>query len=139
MTAELPRARLHRAVFVAAGTYNLLWGLWAALDPGAFFRWAGMTAPTHPEVFACLGMVIGLYGLLYLEVARVPERGWPVAAIGLAGKLLGPLGALVLIARGDWPPRAFLLNVGNDLVWWLPFALYLRDSWPAWRASFGQR
>ena len=37
-------------------------------------------------------MVIGLYGLIYLEVARAPERGWPLAAVGLTGKVLGPIG-----------------------------------------------
>jgi hypothetical protein len=51
-----------------------------------------MPQENYPQVFACLGMVIGLYGVLYLEVARVPERGWVLAAVGLTGKVLGPLG-----------------------------------------------
>lgn len=45
-----------------------------------------------PQIFATLGMVLGLYGLLYLEVAIWPERGWSTAAVGLTGKVLGPLG-----------------------------------------------
>jgi hypothetical protein len=44
-------------------------------------------------------MVIGLYGVLYLEVARLPEQNWPVAAIGMAGKLLGPLGSPISCSR----------------------------------------
>ena len=44
-----------------------------------------------------------MYGILYLEVARVPERGWLLAAVGLTGKVLGPLGLTVLIASGAWP------------------------------------
>src|SRR6266545_1131347 len=88
----LPRRRLHRTAFLAAGLYNLGWGLHAAVDPQWLFRFARMPPQNHPEVFACLGMVIGLYGVLYLEVARLPEQNWPVAAIGMAGKLLGPLG-----------------------------------------------
>jgi hypothetical protein len=132
----IPRRRWHRAVFVAAGLYNLGWGLWAALDPQWLFRFAGMPPLGEPEVFVCLGMVVGIYGLLYLEVARLPESGWPIAAVGLLGKLLGPLGMVWLFWTGAWPPAAAVLCLGNDLVWWVPFALYLRDAWPSYRATF---
>lgn len=137
--ARLPRRRLHRAVFVAAGAYNLAWGALAAADPQWLFRFAGMERATHPAVFATLGMVVGLYGLLYLEVARVPERGFPVAAVGTAGKVLGPAGFAWLVATGAWPARAAVLVVTNDLVWWVPFAVYLRDAWPVYRADLGRR
>lgn len=33
-------------------------------------------------------MSIGLYGLHYLEVARVPERGWLLAFAGLLGMII---------------------------------------------------
>ena len=128
------RRGLHRAVFVAAGLYNLGWGLWSAVDPQWLFRHAGMSPLNHPAVFACLGMVVGIYGLLYLEVARVPERGFLVAAVGLLGKLLGPAGLAVLLARGDWPLSTVVLCVTNDLIWWIPFAIYLHDAWPFFRS-----
>ncbi len=129
------RRRFHRAVFVAAGIYNLAWGLWTALDPQWLFRFAGMAPLNHPAVFACLGMVIGLYGVLYLEVARVPERGWLIAAIGLTGKVLGPIGWADLVFRGVWPALTFILCLTNDLIWLIPFGLYLKDAWPFARAS----
>jgi hypothetical protein len=80
-------------------------------------------------------MVIGLYGVIYFEVARLPERGWVLAAVGLAGKVLGPIGLAVLIFRGAWPLSTFILCLTNDLIWWVPFALYLRDCWPFFRAE----
>jgi hypothetical protein len=123
-------------VFCAAGLYNLAWGAYSALDPQWLFRFAGMPLSNTPEIFACLGMVVGLYGVLYLEVARVPERGWLLAAVGLAGKLLGPIGLAALLYSGRWPASTVVLCLTNDLVWWLPFALYLRDAWPAWRREF---
>ena len=129
----IPRRSLHRAVFLAAGCYNLAWGVYSALDPQWLFRFARMEPLDHPAVFACLGMVVGLYGVLYLDVARVPERGWLVAAVGLTGKVLGPIGLAVLLLRGAWPPRAAILCLTNDLPWWLPFAIYLRDAWPWFR------
>jgi hypothetical protein len=124
----MPRRRWHRAVFAAAGLYNIAWGLYAVVDPQWLFRFAGMPPMSNPEIFACLGMVIGLYGFLYLDVARRPGQGWPIVAVGLAGKILGPLGAVWLIASGHWPLRAFVLCLTNDLIWWIPFALYLADA-----------
>jgi hypothetical protein len=81
-------------------------------------------------------MVVGLYGILYLEVARVPERGWLIAAVGLVGKILGPIGLLRLVWSGAWPPATFVMCLTNDLLWWAPFALYLHDAWPAFRRDW---
>ena len=131
----IPRERLHRAVFRAAGFYNIAWGLWSVIDPQWFFRLIGMPPANYPAIFACLGMVVGLYGILYLNVARYPERGWTIAAVGLTGKVLGPLGMFWLIRTGEWPASAWLLCLTNDLVWWIPFAFYLRDAWPAMRGG----
>jgi len=78
-----------------------------------------------------------LYGLLYLEVARVPERGWLLAAVGLLGKTLGPIGWLTLVLRGRWPASTAVLCVTNDLIWWVPFGIYLYDAWPASRSHLG--
>ena len=131
----MPRRRWHRAVFVAAGLYNIGWGIWSSLDPQWLFRFTGMTLLNQPAIFACLAMVVGLYGVLYLDVARVPERGWLIVAVGLAGKILGPIGMLWLVGRGVWPPSALVLCVPNDFIWWSPFALYLRDGWDAFRGA----
>jgi hypothetical protein len=103
------RRDFHRAVFVTAGVYNIAFGVFAALDPQWLFRFAGLPPLNHPAVFACLGMVVGLLG-----------------------KLLDPLGLVVLIWRGTWPVAAGVLCLFNDLVWWIPFALYLYDARP-WR------
>ena len=131
----IPRRTQHRVVFCAAGLYNVGWGLWGAADPQWFFRFTGLPLLNHPAIFACLGMVIGLYGLLYLEIARRPEHGWLPAAVGLTGKVLGPIGMMTLIFDGTWPQSAIVLCITNDFVWWIPFAVYLRDAWPFFRAD----
>jgi len=131
----IPRRAFHRVVFVAAGLYNIAWGIYSALDPQWLFRFAHLPLLNHPAVFSCLAMVVGLYGVLYLEVARRPEQGWLIAAVGLAGKMLGPIGLAILIARGDWPRSTIVLCITNDLIWWAPFALYLRDSWRLFAVS----
>jgi hypothetical protein len=129
------RRRFHRVVFALAGLYNVGWGLWSIADPQWFFRSTGMPPANYPAVFACLGMVVGLYGILYFEVARAPEGGWLIAAVGLTGKVLGPAGMLWLIWSGAWPASALTLCLTNDFIWWVPFALYLHDAWPAFRAQ----
>lgn len=124
------RRRLHRFVFLCAAIYNLGWGAYTAARPQWLFRHAGMPDGNYPEIFACLGMVIGVYGILYASVALWPERGWLIAAVGLLGKLLGPIGLVPLLVSGAWPLRAAVLCVTNDLIWWIPFAIYLVDAWP---------
>lgn len=129
----MKRRRFHRGAFLAAGLYNVAWGVYSVADPQWLFRFARMPLQNYPAIFACLGMVMGLYGILYLEVARVPERGWLIAAVGLAGKILGPLGLGRLIWSGAWPARTAILCLTNDLIWWIPFAVFLYDVWPFFR------
>jgi hypothetical protein len=131
----IARRNFHRVVFMAAGFYNIAWGLYAVINPQWLFRLARMPLENYPQVFECLGMVLGLYGVLYLEVARVPERGWVIAAVGLMGKVFGPIGLAYLIWSGIWPTQTGILCVTNDLIWWIPFSLYLYDAWPAFRKT----
>jgi len=129
----IARRRWHRGLFIAAGAYNIGWAVYSILDPQWLFRFAAMPLGNYPAVFACLAMVIGLYGVLYLDVARRPDAGWLVVAVGLTGKVLGPIGMMWLVLSGAWAPRAMVLCVTNDVVWWIPFLLYLHDAWPRFR------
>jgi hypothetical protein len=131
----IPRRRFHRVVFILAGSYNTAWGLYCVYDPQWLFRFSGLPLLNHPQIFACLGMVVGLYGIIYFEVARVPERGWLLAAVGLIGKVLGPIGLAKMIWDGTWPPSTIVLCLTNDLIWWIPFSLYLVDSWQPFRMN----
>ena len=75
--------------FVAAAAYNMAWGLLTALYPQWLFRLADMEPMRYPAVFACVGMIVGLYGVVYAEVARRPERGFVLAAVGLVAMAIG--------------------------------------------------
>lgn len=125
----MKRRKFHQIIFILAGVYNIGWGLFTALYPEWLFKFAGMPPMNYAEIYACVGMVVGLYGLVYFEVARRPERGFPFAAVGFIGKILGPVGMAMLVAKGQWTPAALILNVGNDFIWLIPFAVYLADSW----------
>ena len=125
---HVKRERLHRTTFVLAGCYNIGWGLYSSLDPQWLFRFADLPLLNHPTIFATLAMVIGVYGILYLEVARRPSYGFSIAAIGFLGKLLGPIGWAYLYFSGAWPIETILLILTNDLIWWIPFGIYLADA-----------
>jgi len=128
--ALVPHRRRHRAVFAAAGIYNIAWGLFTVAFPQWLFAFAGMPRANHPQAFATLGMVVGLYGVLYLSVAAYPEHGWLCAAVGLTGKILGPIGLFQLIASGTLPPATIIICLTKDIIWCVPFISYLRDARP---------
>jgi hypothetical protein len=119
----------HQRTFWAAGVYNIAWGVFSIVYPQWLFDVAGMPRANHAQIFATLGLVIGLYGVLYLDVARHPENGWLIAAVGFAGKVLGPIGLAYLLVTGRWPLRSMVICLTNDVIWWIPFARYLRDSY----------
>ena len=125
----IPHRRRYQIVFLAAGVYNMAWGGFTVVRPQWLFELAGMPVANHPQPFATLGMVIGLYGVLYLSVGAYPEHGWLIAAVGMTGKLLGPVGLAYLIISGAWPPTSVAICLTNDVVWWIPFAAYLRDGY----------
>jgi hypothetical protein len=121
--------RLFRIAFTLAGFYNLAFGLWAAIWPLAFFHVFDIAPPRYPGIWACLGMVVGVYGLLYWHAAWKLDGAWPIIAVGLLGKGLGPIG-MALSFSDEWPRRLGMICVFNDLIWWLPFGLFLvRGTW----------
>ncbi len=124
------RTRLYRGLLLLAALYNAAFGVWAGLWPRAFFDVFGMPPPNYPAIWQCLGMVVGVYGLLYAYAALRPDAAGskPIVAVGLLGKLLGPLGLVAIIASGEWPARTFSLIAFNDLIWWLPFTLFLLEG-----------
>ena len=122
------RERLYRLLFVAAAAYNLAFGLWAGFWPGSFFTRFDLIAPLYPSIWACLGMVVGLYGVGYAYAAWRLDRAAPFVAIGLMGKLLGPAGWILTVHRGEWPVRTLGLILFNDVIWWMPFALFLLEG-----------
>lgn len=113
------------SVLRAAGLYNLLWGTLVILFPLALFRWAEMEPPNYPELWQCIGMIVGVYGIGYWIAARDVARHWPIVLVGLLGKVFGPIGMAWAIYQGTLPPLAGVTCLFNDLIWWVPFAAAL--------------
>ena len=110
-----------KTTLVLAGLYNLIWGAWVIMFPLAMFSWAEMAPPQYPQIWQCVGMIVGVYGIAYLLAANDPLRLWPIVLVGLIGKILGPIGFLSSALRGDLPWAWGMTIVTNDLIWWVPF------------------
>lgn len=116
----------------AAGIYNGLWGLSVIVAPYWFFDFAGMERPLYPEIWQCVGMIVGVYGVGYLVAATDSNRHWPIVLVGLLGKIFGPIGFASALASGSFTPKAGLTILTNDLIWWIPFGVLL---WRAFEAN----
>lgn len=128
------QTRFYRRVFAAAGAYNLAFGAWALLFPDAYFDLTGLPRLNVVPIWQCLGMVVGIYGFLYLHAARRLDAAWPIIAVGLLGKVLGPLGWAKSVLADGWPVATGWMLVFNDLAWWVPFGAFLWKTRPRRRA-----
>lgn len=118
-----------KVTLLLAAAYNLLWGGVVILFPAAPFRWAGMPIPNYPEIWQCLGMVVGVYGVGYAIAAFDPMRHWPIILVGFLGKVFGPIGFLRAALMGRLPWVAGWVNVTNDLIWLIPFTIILLKAY----------
>lgn len=113
---------------VAAGIYNLVWGVATIAWPHMLFDMTGIQRINYPEIWQCVGMIVGVYGIGYLIAAADSRTHWPIVLVGLLGKIFGPIGFLMALMRGTFPPLFGLTILTNDLIWWVPFFLILRDA-----------
>ncbi len=134
MTATMNESREHswmRSVLIAAGVYNLLWGAVVVFFPAALFRFAEMELPRYPQIWQCVGMIVGVYGIGYLVAASDPLRHWPITLVGLLGKVFGPIGFAGALLNGTLPLAFGATIITNDLIWWIPFAAILYQTFRA--------
>ncbi len=123
-----PRWMKHVLLWAAA--YNLIWGTFVVVSPATIFRWAGFDPmPVYLELWQCIGMIVGVYGIGYGIAAYDPYRHWPIVLVGLLGKFFGPIGFVQTITSGRFPAAMAWTTVTNDLIWWVPFTVIL------WKAA----
>lgn len=117
-----------RRTLYAAAVYNLVWGVAVIFAPMALFHWAEMDEPRYPQIWQCVGMIVGVYGIGYWLAAADPFRHWPIVLVGLVGKILGPIGFLQAALAGSLPWKWGITILTNDLIWWVPFACILYQA-----------
>ena len=113
----------------AAGIYNLAWGALIIAFPNLLFDLCGIARLNYPEIWQCVGMIVGVYGIGYIAAAGDSRTHWPIVLVGLLGKIFGPIGFAFALLKGTFPPVFGLTILTNDLIWWVPFSLILWDGW----------
>lgn len=112
----------------AAGLYNLAWGFLVIVWPHFLFDVTGVERLNHPEVWQCVGMVVGVYGVGYLLASGSHRTHWPIILVGFLGKLFGPIGFVWAWYHDQLPGSWGLVILFNDLIWLVPFGLILMDA-----------
>ena len=113
-----------------AALYNLLWGLVAVLFPIQCFKLFGMEPPLYPQLWQCIGMIVGVYGVGYWFAAENPIVHWPIVLVGFLGKVFGPIGFAMALFNGQFQLKFGLNIIFNDLIWWIPFFIILKSTLP---------
>jgi len=103
------------------------------LFPGLIFQVSGMESPTYPQIWQCVGMIVGVYGVGYLAASANSRVHWPIVLVGMLGKIFGPIGFAAAVAQGELPLAFGATILTNDLIWWVPFGWML---WDAYRARW---
>ena len=131
-----PPPRWARGCLRAAAIYNIAWGALVVLFPTLLFDLADLDPPRYPQIWQCVGMIVGVYGVGYWIAARDHRTHWPIVLVGMLGKVFGPLGFAWSLASGELPLAFGATILTNDLVWWVPFSILL---WDAARAHGAER
>ena len=105
-----------------SGIHSIIWGCFIVLLPAAAAEMYGLTETPHDLfLWQGTGLVLVLFGSGYTIAASNPYQHWVVVLIGLLAKVLGPIGILVAVLRGEISTDVLWLLPVNDVIWWVPF------------------
>ena len=93
------------------------------------FTWAQLDLPRYPEIWQCVGMIVGVYGVGYWLAASDPNRHWVIIFVGLLGKIFGPIGFAKALYTQTFNLKFGIQILFNDLIWWIPFTVILLNVW----------
>jgi small multidrug resistance pump len=120
-------ARFRGWLYAAAG-YNAIWGTSTIVAPDAIFRVLHMGVPQPDAVWRCVGMFVLVFAPAYACAGRRPAAHAHLVLVGMAGKVLGPIGYLWAAVTGQLPWVFGAVILANDVVWWPAFSGYLRRA-----------
>ncbi len=107
---------------LAAGIYNLIWGVLTILNPQRIFENLHLALPNYMIMWQGIALVEILFGLGYLLASKQPFKHWIIVLIGFILKLTIGISFLYLLWANRLPSSLFAHILANDLVWLLPFA-----------------
>lgn len=122
--------RASQIVLRLAAVHCLAWGVFILAAPVVSARIYGFDKPlTDGFLWSGTGLAIFLFGVGYAIAATDPIRHVAPIVVGLTAKVLGPVGMVLSVVRGEVSSGVLWLLPVNDVVWWIPFGLILRQAW----------
>ncbi len=119
---------VYRIIFLLAGTYNLAFAIWLVAAPASLFGLINISIPFSENYILPLAIGIALYVPIYIFAILHPEK----AKKGIGFCLLSKIGTLflacILILAAGWPVALLKMVFFNDVIWWIPFFLFLRKN-----------
>lgn len=122
------RARNYRLFFALAATASFGFAIWALLFPATILDLFQVGRPGIATPLRVLGVVDGALALGFAYSALRLQRAHPFIAIGLAVKVFVPMAWIIAVAAGQLTGRTLTLVIFDDVVWWIPFALFLLEG-----------
>ena len=116
--------RLWKVVFALAAAFNFLVGLPLLLAPAAFYAAMKQPVPTDLMSVQTSALLISVFGVGYVMVARDPPRNRAIVWLGLLGKAPLPLMVWLQVQAGKTSMSTFQLTLG-DLVFAILFLIFL--------------
>lgn len=128
------RARQYRFFFALAAAVGIGFAISLVSFPFAILDLFQAGRPGYWIVLPAWGIADGLLAFGYAYAASHLEKAFPLVAIGLAAKIIVPLAWLIAVAAGQLTARTLALVIFDDVVWWIPFAVFLLE-----RTGAGER
>jgi len=115
-----------RFLLYFAGIYNLLAGLNMVVFYHEALRFLEIPKPQILLFLQLVGILVALFGVGYLMVARNPVENRNVLLLGFLSKLLGSVLGIGYVALGKLPITFLVLLFFADMIYLPPFFVILR-------------
>ena len=120
------RGRIDRLVLILAAIEAIGIAVGAVVFPQSLFGLYGQEPrPGFLALLQFIGAADALLGIAYAYSALRLDRARLFIAVGLLAKIAVPIGWQLAVAGSQLTERTLTLIVFDDLVWWLPFGLFL--------------
>ena len=122
------RARNYRFFFKLAALVDLVFGIWLLFFPTSIIDLFQVTQSGYETWLRGMGLVDLLLALGFRYSGRRLQKAIPYIAIGLAVKVIVAVGWAFAVASDQLTARTLTLVLFDDIVWWIPFALFLIEG-----------
>ena len=115
----------YRIIFILAGIYNLVFGIWLFSSPLTLFAIFKLDVPFEEMISKSMGILIAVFSVIYFYAAWKPENSKKLILLGLVSKIFPSIALFFMIWKFDWPAKIFVMIFFNDWIWLIPFILFL--------------